>query len=164
MIEVSDTHVTSVAEKAANNAGIVAVIHVKVSPAACLIRAATRTFTLLFGKHLLVSTERQTITSVQGVIFGGAGVSLAPSLRLGRAFFFVYQSPFLMALSNARFAVYVQAMERMITLMKLRARLGFVAPWAKFGRRINERFLNHLMLSLCINNTTLGLRASQGET
>ena len=154
VVKVSDTHVAAVAEKAANAIGVVTVIQMKISPASRIIAATARAFAVLRRERFFVPPKRDAISGSKAMVFSLSRVGFPPSLCLRGRPRLICQTPLVVTLIAAGFAIYVQAVQRVAALVELLSRFRFFTTGAKFRGRIEECFLHR-------SNTTLLLCKGQ---
>ncbi len=143
MVEMSNANVASVAKKATDDVGLVAMVNMEISPTTRIRSPAAGTLAALPRKLLLVPTQRNAISGSQNMILSGPGVSRPPLPTLLGSLFEVLLSPLFMALDVAYSAIDTKTMPRITTFAKGFSRERFSASWAKLLNRISKGFLCH---------------------
>ena len=119
MLEMSDRHVASVTQQAADSSGIVTVINVKRPAPSGVGRRAYSALPVLLGEHLVVGAERETVVRAPIVLARLLRVLSTPLARLAGGVFEIVAAPLVLALVRAQFAVRLHARRRVSKLVKL---------------------------------------------
>ncbi len=143
MFEMSNADVASVAKKATDDVGIVAMVNMKIASTTGVGRTAASTLAVLLREPLAVPSKRDAVSESKNVILGDAGVPLSPLPTFLGSLFKVLLSPLFMVLDVAYSAIDAKAVARVTAFAKGFSREGFAASWAKLLDRIGKCFLCH---------------------